>query len=65
MNTKKREDLMNETINPRVEDLADLAVTDEQARQAKGGEGSTSGGSRIKGHHHVTLQILDSDFEES
>jgi hypothetical protein len=37
MNTKKREDLMNETINPRVEDLADLAVTDEQARQAKGG----------------------------
>jgi hypothetical protein len=38
MNTKKREDLMNEEINPQSEELADLPVADEQARQAKGGQ---------------------------
>jgi hypothetical protein len=38
MNTKKREDLMNEKINPQAEELADLPVADEQARQAKGGQ---------------------------
>jgi len=37
MNTKKREDLLNEKINPQVEEIADLPVTDEQARQSKGG----------------------------
>lgn len=39
MKTEKQENL---TINPQAEELADLPVTDEQARQAKGGElGST------------------------
>jgi hypothetical protein len=37
MNTKKREDLLNEKTNPQVEEIADLPVTDEQARQSKGG----------------------------
>ena len=37
MNTKKREDLMNETINPQAEALVDLPATDEQAKQVKGG----------------------------
>ena len=37
MHTKKREDLLNEKINPQVEEIADLLVTDEQARQSKGG----------------------------
>ena len=38
MNTKKREDLMNEKINPQAEELADLPVANEQAEQAKGGQ---------------------------
>jgi len=37
MNTKKREDLLSEKINPRAEELADLPVTDEQSQRAKGG----------------------------
>ncbi len=48
MNTEKREDLMNEKINPQAEELADLPVTDEQARQAKGGQSSTVSSVRIK-----------------
>ena len=38
MNTEKKEDLLNEKINSQAEELADLSVTDEQARQAKGGQ---------------------------
>jgi hypothetical protein len=37
MKTEKKEDLMNEMIDPQAEELADLPVTDEQAQQAKGG----------------------------
>jgi hypothetical protein len=37
MKTEEQENLMNETINPRAEELADLPVGDEQSRQAKGG----------------------------
>ena len=39
MKTEKQESLM---INPQAEGLADLPVTDEQARQAKGGQISPS-----------------------
>ena len=39
MKTEKQESLM---INPQAEELADLPVTDEQARQAKGGQISPS-----------------------
>ena len=42
MNTKKREELLKEKINPQAEELADLTVTDEQAQQAKGGQISPS-----------------------
>ena len=37
MKTEKQENMINEKINPQAEELADLAVTDEQAEQAKGG----------------------------
>ncbi|HSE98737.1 MAG TPA: hypothetical protein VLD57_10785 [Blastocatellia bacterium] len=37
MSTEKKENLMNEKINPRADGLADLPVADEQAQQAKGG----------------------------
>ena len=37
MKAEKKENLMNEKINPQAEKLADLAVTDEQAQEAKGG----------------------------
>jgi hypothetical protein len=37
MKTEEKENLMNEQINPQAEEMADLAVTDEQAQQAKGG----------------------------
>lgn len=37
MNTEKKEDLMKENTNAQVEEIADLTVTDEQARQAIGG----------------------------
>ncbi len=42
MNTRRKEDLLKEQINPQAEELGDLAVTDEQARQAKGGQISSS-----------------------
>ena len=48
MNTKKKEELLKEKINPQAEELADLTVTDEQALQAKGGESSTVGRVQIK-----------------
>jgi len=38
MKTEKQENLMSNKINPQAEELADLPVTDEQARQAKGGQ---------------------------
>lgn len=37
MKAEKKENLMNEKINSQAEELGDLAVTDEQAQQAKGG----------------------------
>lgn len=37
MKAEKKENLINEKINPQANELADLAVTDEQAQQAKGG----------------------------
>ena len=37
MNTEKKASMKNEKIAPQVEEIADLAVTDEQAEQAKGG----------------------------
>ena len=45
MNTKKREKLLTEKINPPAEELADLTVTDEQA---KGGQSSTVGRVQLK-----------------
>ena len=37
MNAKKKEELLNENINPQIDDLP---VTDEQAELAKGGQRS-------------------------
>lgn len=37
MKAEKKENLMNEKINPQAEELADLPVTAEQAQEAKGG----------------------------
>jgi len=37
MKAEKQENLMSNKISPRVEELADLPVTDEQSHQAKGG----------------------------
>ena len=42
MKTEKEESLMNDRSHPRDEELADLPVTDQQAQQAKGGDGSTT-----------------------
>lgn len=42
MNTEKKEDLLNEKINSQAEEIADLPVADEQARQAKGGQVDSS-----------------------
>lgn len=42
MKTEKQENLMKENINPQAEELNDLPVTDEQARQAKGGSINSS-----------------------
>ena len=37
MKTEKNENLRNDKVSKRAEDLADLPITDEQAEQAKGG----------------------------
>ena len=39
MNTEKKETLSIENTNPQAQELADLFVTDEQAKQAIGGSG--------------------------
>jgi hypothetical protein len=38
MKTEKQENLMSDKINPQAEELGDLPVNDDQARQAKGGQ---------------------------
>lgn len=37
MKTKRKENLTNDKVSPRSEELADLSVTDELAENAKGG----------------------------